>query len=64
MGQEWATPERDDTDYRGITHTQGIFPTQKGIRMYLSRPRPKGFDLNEWERLEQEKWERIFPKEA
>ena len=65
MGNYYATPENDDTDYRGNTHIKGTISRGGGnLEFWLSRPRPAGFSIDEWEEQEQAKWERIFPKEA
>ena len=60
MGNYWATPENDTGE--ADLHISGTIPRPKGLEFWLSRPRPKGISIDEWDRLETEKWERIFPK--
>ncbi len=44
------------------THIKGTIPRPKGLEFWLSRPRPHGVSVDEWEELEEQKWERIFGK--
>jgi len=57
-GNEWATidtisPEKD-------LHIGGTIKRGNSTEFWLTRPRPEGISLDEWERLEREKWQRIF----
>jgi len=63
IGNEYATPE-NDTGYEPSLHKRGTIDTPRGIQFWLTRPRPKGFNMEEWDRLEQEKWDRIFGKKG
>lgn len=64
MRTEYATPENDigsepDTHIRGtITRGDGRGGTK--LEFWLTRPRPRGISVDEWDRLEREKWDRIF----
>ena len=43
-------------------HIGGTIPRGTSIEFWMTAPRPKGVDFDEWERKEQEKWDRIFGK--
>ena len=60
MSNEYATPENDDTDYRGSTHIRGTIPRGTGLEFWLGRPRPRDVSVDEWDKLEEDKWQRIF----
>ena len=56
MDDEWAFPEPDP-------HIRGTIERSGGrLEFWLSRPRPRGIDIDEWEEMEQAKWNRIFGK--
>lgn len=61
MGCEYASLESayevDADSHIGGTVTRGI---NGSTEFWLTAPRPKGTSLDEWERLQQEKWDRIF----
>lgn len=61
MGTEYATPE-NELPYVPDLHVRGTVKRPDSITFWLSRPRPKGMSVDEWDRLEQEKWQRIFGK--
>ena len=63
IGNQWATFEESTgwTEEKDL-HISGTARTVRGTEFWLSRPRPKGISVDEWERLEQEKWDRIFEK--
>jgi len=64
MPNEYAT-EENDLPYVPDLHVRGTIPRGGGrLEFWLSRPRPKGFSVDEWDRLEQERWDRIWSKEA
>jgi len=60
MATYYATPE-NDLPYVPDLHTRGTIPRAGGkLEFWLSRPRPKGYSVEEWDELEQERWDRIF----
>ncbi|MCJ7791864.1 MAG: hypothetical protein MUP49_05610 [Dehalococcoidia bacterium] len=66
MSNYWATPE-NDTGYVPDSHVHGTIPKSRNgkisLEFWLSQPRPAGVSVDEWDRLESEKWNRIFGKE-
>jgi len=63
MPNYYATPENDTGE--ADLHIRGTIPRGGGkLEFWLSRPRPRGVSIDEWDRLEQAKWNRIFKKEA
>lgn len=67
MGNYWATPE-NDLLYTPDPHIGGtIIKNRNGkalTEFWLTRPCPKDIGIDDWDRLEQEKWDRIFPGKA
>ena len=67
MSTEWATPE-NELGYTPDLHVKGtIVKNRNGktfTEFWLSRPRPKGVSIDEWEAQEQERWDRIFGKNS
>ena len=67
MPTEWATPE-NDLGYTPDLHIGGTITRNRNgktlTEFWLSRPRPKGVSLDDWEEQEQARWDRIFPKKA
>ena len=65
MRTEYATPENDTGE--ADSYPRGTIPRAKkgkiALEFWLTRPCPKGINRDDWDRLEQEKWDRIFPKE-
>ena len=61
-----------DTEYATIDsiipesslHVRGTIPRPNGTEFWLSQPRPKGVSVDDWEKIQQEKWDRIFKKEV
>lgn len=63
MGNYYATPE-NDMPYVPDLHVSRTIPRGGGkLEFWLSRPRPKGYSVDEWDRLEQTRWNRIFGKQ-
>ena len=61
MGNEWATI--DTISPEKITHIKGTIEKVGGkLVFWLSQPRPEGISIDEWEVIQQEKWDRIFKK--
>ena len=61
MGNQWATmdtvlPEAD-------SHIRGTIPRSSGrTEFWLTAPRPKYVSIEEWDRVQEEKWNRILGK--
>jgi len=63
MSTYWATPENDDSGEPDLHIGGTIVKSRNGkisTEFWLSRPRPEGVSIDEWDRLEQEKWDRIW----
>jgi hypothetical protein len=61
MGNEWATLDTIDTHDKDL-HINGTIRTSKGTRFWLTAPRPDEYTIDEWEKIQQEKWDRIFKR--
>ena len=61
FGNEYATPE-NELPYVPDLHIRGTVKKPNGLTFWLSRPRPVGVSVEEWDALEQQKWNRIFGK--
>jgi len=63
MSTEYAT-EDNDLPYVPDLHIKGTISrgTNGSREFWLTRPRPRGVSIEEWDRLEQEKWDRIWGK--
>ena len=63
MGTEWAT-DKNDLPYIPALHMKGtIVKNRDGktlTEFWLSRPRPRGVSIDEWEEICDAKWRRIF----
>ena len=59
---EWAT--LDDIDsIEADTHIRGTIPRSGGrMEFWLTAPRPANYTIDEWEQIQNDKWERIFGK--
>jgi hypothetical protein len=59
---EYAT--LDDIDsIEADPHIRGTIPRAGGkLEFWLTRPRPTGVSIDEWEEIQQEKWDKIFSK--
>lgn len=58
---EYATMDtiEDDAD----PHISGTIPRASGkLEFWLSAPRPAGVSIDEWDKLQQAKWNRIFKR--
>jgi len=45
-------------------HIKGTIPRTGGkLEFWMSIPRPNGISIDEWDALQQDKWDRIFGKE-
>jgi len=66
VGTEWATPE-NELPYTPHIHIGGTVTKKRNGKVFtefwMSRPRPEGVSIDEWEELEEAKWKRIFGKE-
>jgi len=62
FGNEYATPY-NELPYTPDLHISGTVVRPNGITFWLSRPRPSGVSVDEWEVQEQAKWDRIFKKQ-
>jgi len=62
IGNKWATFD-EDTGYteEKNPHISGTIPRGTKLEFWLSIPRPKGVSVDEWEEIQQAKWDRIFP---
>jgi len=67
MGNEWAT-EDNELPYTPDSHIGGTITRNRNgktlTEFWLSRPRPEGVSIDDWEAQEQAKWDRIFGKKA
>ena len=65
MSTEFATKD-NELPYTPDLHISGtIVKNRNGktfTEFWLSRPRPKGVSLDDWEEQEQAKWNKIFGK--
>jgi len=43
-------------------HISGTIPRKNGLEFWMSIPRPKGVSVDEWEEIQEAKWQRIFGK--
>lgn len=59
--QEFATPE-NELPYTPDLHISGTVKRPGGLTFWLSRPRPVGVSVDDWEAQEQAKWDKIFGK--
>jgi len=62
-GNEWATDD-NELPYTPNPHTRGTILTPRGIKFWLTHPRPVGIGIDEWEKQEQDKWDRIWGKKG
>ena len=60
-GTSWAKVE--DIIPESEPHVRGTIPRPRGLEFWMTAPRPKGYTVDEWDRIQTEKWERIFKKE-
>ena len=45
------------------THIKGTIERSGGrIDFWMAAPRPEGVSVDEWEKIQQAKWDTIFPK--
>lgn len=59
MGTRWA--EVKDILPEADLHTRGTIRGSGGkLIFWLRQPRPKGVSVDDWEALQQEKWDKIF----
>ena len=63
IGQQYATFDESAgwTEEKDL-HIGGTIPRRHGLEFWLSIPRPKGISVDEWEGIQQAKWDRIFNK--
>mgnify|MGYP001591242766 FL=1 len=62
MGTEYATLD-DIDEIEPDLHVRGTIPRPGGkLEFWLAAPRPKGVDVEEWDRIQQAKWDHIFGK--
>jgi len=61
---EWATFDEEHGYYEREKdlHVHGTISRGGKLEFWLSRPRPVGLSIDEWEELEESKWNRIFGK--
>lgn len=45
-----------------ILHKRGTIERSGKLEFWLSQPCPRGVSIDEWEEIQQAKWERIFGK--
>lgn len=57
----WATMDTI-IDEPADLHIGGTIPKKRGLEFWLSFPCPKGVSLDDWEGIQQAKWDRIFGK--
>ena len=64
-GNQYATFEEKTgyTEEKNL-HVRGTIERPNGIEFWLSQPRPKDISLDDWETLQEAKWNRIFKKEV
>lgn len=44
-------------------HVRGTIPRAGGkLEFWMSAPRPKGVSVEEWDKIQQAKWDLAFPK--
>ena len=59
---EYATLD-DIDEIEADPHISGTIPRAGGkLEFWLSAPRPAGISIDEWEAIQQAKWNRIFGK--
>ena len=67
MSTEYATPE-NNLPYEPNLHISGTITRNRNgktlTEFWLSRPRPEGMGIDEWDKLETEKWNRIWGKNS
>ena len=63
IGNSYATFEEKTgyTEEKNL-HIRGTIPRGTRLEFWLTRPRPRGISIDEWDALEQAKWNRIFEK--
>lgn len=59
MPTRYATPENDG-GYVPDLHIKGTVKRPNSISFWMTRPRPEGVSIDDWDKLETEKWNRIF----
>jgi len=65
MGTEWATSDNELPYVPHLHVGRTVTKTRNGrtfTEFWLTRPRPKDIDFDDWEAQEQARWDRIFPK--
>lgn len=62
LGNSYATFEEGTGYYEGEAnlHIGGTIPRGTSLEFWLTIPRPRGINYDDWERIQQEKWDRIF----
>lgn len=59
---QYATLDDLDT-IQADPHISGTIPRPGGAtEFWLTAPRPRNVSIDDWERIQQDKWERIFGK--
>ncbi len=63
METKYATFD-EDTGYteEADLHKRGTIPRGTKLEFWLTTPRPKGVSIDDWEEIQQQKWDRIFGK--
>ena len=63
MDNQWATFDEETgyTEEKNL-HIGGTIPRGTSLEFWLSIPHPKGVSVDEWEEIQQAKWDRIFGK--
>ena len=64
---EWATKD-NELPYIPDLHIKGTITKNRNgktfTEFWLTRPRPEGVSIDDWETIQQGKWDRIFKREA
>jgi len=63
LGNSYATFEESTgyTEEKDL-HIKGTIPRRNGTEFWLTCPRPSGVSIDEWEEIQQAKWDRIWGK--
>lgn len=60
---QYALMDDPVMDEPADTHIRGTIPRAGGkVEFWMSIPRPKGVSIDEWEEIQQAKWDRIWGK--
>ena len=59
---EWATVDTINRDDK-IEHISGTLEKAGGkLVFWMTQPRPKGITMDDWDKMQQDKWNKIFGK--